>query len=252
MQKKLSKCVVCLGSVWDGVKCCQPCRRVLTEEQKFSLGINRGKTVRDCAYCGVAVWMRPSAKFCSQKCYQRGQRVYWTCKMCGASYRPRNANYRFCSRSCSYEHASLNKRSSFCKVWFPTCSQCGSVFAARSSNAKKCSYRCRAAAESVRICDLYAMACQVGAAGSRWRVLLYGYLRERDGDYCQCGCRKKIRFDLKSGPNGHPSGMGPSADHILPRSQGGSDDPANLRLLTWKCNHLRGNRGGNEQLMLIG
>jgi 5-methylcytosine-specific restriction endonuclease McrA len=46
--------------------------------------------------------------------------------------------------------------------------------------------------------------------------------------------------------------MGASVDHIMPRSLGGGNEMANLRLLTWKCNNRRGNRGGNEQLALIG
>lgn len=43
-----------------------------------------------------------------------------------------------------------------------------------------------------------------------------------------------------------------SLDHIVPRSQGGTDDPANLRLAHYGCNVRRGNRGGGEQLALLG
>lgn len=79
--------------------------------------------------------------------------------------------------------------------------------------------------------------------------MLVGYLRERDGDKCQI-CRRDIRFDLPSGPKGDT--RGPSIDHIVPRSKGGDDDLANLRLTHWGCNRSRGNRGGAEQLALIG
>ena len=63
-------------------------------------------------------------------------------------------------------------------------------------------------------------------------------------------CRKAIRFDLPSGPRG--DARGPSVDHVIPRSLGGSDDLANLQLPCWACNNKRGNRGGNEQLSMIG
>lgn len=46
--------------------------------------------------------------------------------------------------------------------------------------------------------------------------------------------------------------LGPSLDHIVPRSQGGSDDAANLRLVHFICNSIRGAGGGGEQLALIG
>ncbi|MEV1331137.1 HNH endonuclease signature motif containing protein [Micromonospora costi] len=31
----------------------------------------------------------------------------------------------------------------------------------------------------------------------------------------------------------------PSLDHVIPKSQGGPDDPSNLRLAHWWCNSVR-------------
>lgn len=46
-----------------------------------------------------------------------------------------------------------------------------------------------------------------------------------------------IRFDM---PRWHP--LGPSMDHILPRSLGGTWDPANLRPAHYGCNSSRQNK----------
>lgn len=70
-----------------------------------------------------------------------------------------------------------------------------------------------------------------------------------DGDKCAI-CNHRVDLTLKSGPRGDR--RGPSIDHVIPRSQGGSDDLANLRLAHWGCNQARGNRGGGEQLALVG
>ncbi len=98
---------------------------------------------------------------------------------------------------------------------------------------------------------MYRLASLAGCDGARWRDLLVGYLRERDGDRCQI-CKHKINFALASGPRGHASGRGPSIDHVIPKSEGGDDALANLRLAHWRCNRERSNVGGNEQLMLFG
>jgi 5-methylcytosine-specific restriction endonuclease McrA len=95
----------------------------------------------------------------------------------------------------------------------------------------------------------YALACQIGVNGARWREMLVGYIVERDGPRCGI-CQRKVDLTLKSGPKGDD--RGPSIDHIVPRSQGGDDDLANLRLAHWGCNRARKAKGGNEQLALVG
>jgi hypothetical protein len=55
------------------------------------------------------------------------------------------------------------------------------------------------------------------------------YLARRDGEHCQlCG-----------GPFGHGFAA-LTLDHIIPRSRGGTNHPANLRLAHFLCNNLRG------------
>lgn len=241
-------CVVCGVAVWPSVKCCHPCRRSLSPDDKARLGVNKAST---CLQCGKVSANRRSS-YCTRQCFLAAQsRAMLTCQKCGKKYKPRNNNKMFCSRECNYA-ARASQRGASNKVFFPKCVQCGMVFTSRNANSKRCSYRCRVANSSARTVDLYRLACQLTPEGRGWRKMLIGYLRERDGELCQCGCRQRIRFDLSSGSKGHPSGLGPSIDHVIPRSQSGPDELSNLRLLTWKCNRLRGNRGGNEQLMLIG
>lgn len=118
---------------------------------------------------------------------------------------------------------------------------------------KRCSTQCRIDAIAVQLCDLYRVATDRGMAGAGWLRLLMEYLRERDGEQCQI-CHDPIDWLMKSGPRGDPSGLGPSIDHVVPRSVEVNDDPSNLRLAHWKCNRDRGRgrKGETTQLALIG
>lgn len=49
-----------------------------------------------------------------------------------------------------------------------------------------------------------------------------------------------------------PHPLSPSLDHVVPLSEGGTHEPANVQLAHLRCNTAKGNRGGGEQLMLLG
>lgn len=67
-------------------------------------------------------------------------------------------------------------------------------------------------------------------------------------DRWRCGiCRKVIGKSFK-----YPHPRSKSIDHIVPLSQGGDDTAANKRAAHFGCNLSRGNRGGGEQLAMIG
>jgi 5-methylcytosine-specific restriction endonuclease McrA len=69
---------------------------------------------------------------------------------------------------------------------------------------------------------------------------------ERDG--WKCGiCRRKVNRKLS-----YPHRRSASLDHVVPLSQGGAHTYANARISHLECNNLRGNRGGGEQLALVG
>lgn len=87
----------------------------------------------------------------------------------------------------------------------------------------------------------------------RARVYGVGYelfdpreIYERDRWICGI-CRKRISRMLTFP---HPRSV--SLDHVVPLSQGGQHSRANSRSAHLECNVARNNRGGNEQLALLG
>ena len=197
-------------------------------------------------------------RFCSNECSalaQRnrgaGPRKGRTCAQCGATFDAGNANQRTCSVECwrALSAATAQPKPKSSRVYFPACRGCGRMFAARVWNQCWCSNRCWLDGQGEKVSAFYRLACAVGAGGAQWRARLVGYLVDRDGNRCGI-CRRAVDLTLRSGARG--SDLGPSIDHVVPRSQGGSDDLANLRLAHWGCNRRRRDRGGNEQLALVG
>lgn len=256
MPKGTHPCAKCGGPAW-GINC-RKC------------GWAKDRKPRKCQECGSSfLGSTAKTRFCSLECSGRATRprqLRLTCDHCGVSFLRRaseNAKNRgtFCTRDCAY--ASRRARSKQpnetkfprSKVYFPTCANCMDVFSSRKSSArlcKPCRNRQKAASAKDRTMSLYALATQYVDGqyqGAQWRAGLLQLLVDRDGPNCGI-CRRKVDITLKSGTRG--SKRGPSIDHIIPRSQGGSDDLNNLRLTHWGCNQRRGNRGGGEQLLLVG
>jgi len=215
---------------------------------------------QNCVVCERAYLpIRSTQRCCSHGCEQErrgGRRRERPCEVCTKIYHACMPEQRTCSRDCGMVlRLRLNAERRMAKPPKPDpmCVVCDAPFV-RRGNAKFCSDRCRLQRASdqagVHATGLYSLACRGGMGGATWRGLLVRYLRERDGDRCQICRRNTIRFDLKSGPRGDD--RGPSIDHLVPRSLGGEDDLANLRLAHWACNRRRKNHSINEQLMLIG
>lgn len=69
-----------------------------------------------------------------------------------------------------------------------------------------------------------------------------------DRDRWRCGiCGRKVDRRLK-----YPHSKSASLDHVVPLSQDGLHERTNVRCAHLDCNVRRGNRGGDEQLRLIG
>ncbi|WP_353962043.1 HNH endonuclease [Mycolicibacterium houstonense] len=68
----------------------------------------------------------------------------------------------------------------------------------------------------------------------------------RDGYRCHL-CGKKTDQTKKV-----PHPKAPTLDHIIPLASGGTHEPSNCRCACFLCNSLKGDRGGGEQLLLIG
>ena len=97
--------------------------------------------------------------------------------------------------------------------------------------------------ESRKAADQRRRASKRGATAEKFTPL---EIFERD-DW-QCGiCKRKVNRNLS-----YPHPKSASLDHIEPLSLGGDHSRANTRLAHLDCNTQRGNRGGGEQLSLIG
>ena len=109
------------------------------------------------------------------------------------------------------------------------CVECGVVFTRRPTRGqvpKYCGRSCSVAAGYRRKVERYG---EFAVSRARRRRLY-----ERDGWVCQIcgvGCSRVFSLD---------DPWSPSLDHVVPRSEGGSDDDDNLRLAHWFCNGLRG------------
>lgn len=147
-----------------------------------------------------------------------------------------NDNAQFCSWRCWYQatHEHRPHRpcdecgmevKAFGKV--PLCPDCSKI-RKRERNRANCRRR---------------RALKLGAASEPYTL---AEIAERDRFRCGL-CRRKVDMELPG-----PYDMSPSIDHIVPLSRGGDDTRANVQLAHWICNTRKGNRGGNEQLALIG
>lgn len=84
--------------------------------------------------------------------------------------------------------------------------------------------------------------------GLPWEVYDALEIFERDRWRCQL-CRKKVDREKR-----WPDPSAPTIDHVIPLSVPGStgDVRSNVWCACWRCNHLKSNRGGGEQLALLG
>ncbi len=180
-----------------------------------------------CARCGELL-NRLTQKYCTPRCSEiaRGVRraeplPSRTCALpeCGTEFRP----YRDAQRCCSERH--------------------GKTLCNREGRA---SGRYAPDAWSDRRRDNYHRRRALKKGASTGRPVILAEIADRD--HWKCGiCRLVVNPGMQ-----WPHAKSPSLDHVVPLSQGGAHDPANVRLAHLGCNTERGNRGGGEQLMLVG
>lgn len=113
------------------------------------------------------------------------------------------------------------------------CRHCGSPFVDRQPDARSCSALCTRRYWRKLYADEVPQAVRL-------------YVLRRDRWRCQL-CKRPIPQHLRV-----PHPRAGTVDHVMPRSEGGTHDPANLRAAHMGCNSARNNRGGGEQLTLIG
>lgn len=77
---------------------------------------------------------------------------------------------------------------------------------------------------------------------------IYSLAEVAQRDRHRCGlCGRKVNMKLVV-----PHAKAPTIDHIIPLAGGGDDTRANVQLAHFICNSIKGDRGGNEQLLLVG
>jgi 5-methylcytosine-specific restriction endonuclease McrA len=110
------------------------------------------------------------------------------------------------------------------------------------SDARFCSEKCNNAAHAL----WYKLAKRAKVRGPRKTKIRRIEIADRDN--WRCGiCTGRIDKMLS-----HPNPGALSMDHIVPMAEGGTNDPANLRAVHLRCNLSRRDRGGDEQLLLVG
>jgi endogenous inhibitor of DNA gyrase (YacG/DUF329 family) len=165
------------------------------------------------------------------------------CTHCGQQYIPRQLKpgAAFCSRECkeaARKAAGKAARLAAKAAATRLCPQCGEPLPPiMRTDAAFCSDRCNQLAHRVNT--------QI-RKGRHPDGVTVTSLGDRDG--WRCGmCRQPIDPALR-----HPDPLSGSIDHIVPVSEGGGDDPSNLRLVHLVDNLRRGNVGGGEQLAIFG
>jgi 5-methylcytosine-specific restriction endonuclease McrA len=160
------------------------------------------------------------------------------------SYVPKQlkSNAMFCSRECKTKHHNRTKQDAIdaAKPAERICPYCGRVLPRTMRvDATFCSQSCNEKAHALQ----RKLRARTGSDEKP------GYLRAEvcKRDKWTCGiCGERVNPSLE-----HPHPRAASLDHVIPVSQGGGNEPANLRLTHLVCNLRRRNLGGNEQLAII-
>lgn len=236
------------GAVW----CSDSCRFRIQEQQ--SLNSQPAPSLR---HLQDGVPRLVTKKTCSKSCEQRARRVAVDIR-----------------RKAAEELRDGPK----CSVWFKSCAHCGDLFTSKTRSRRCCSKSCsdrdynqRARPVSPKRCKCGAEikptrnkcdACRDAAHKAkkqrerrRRRALKLASVTEpytlaeialRDGFRCGlCGCKVRINLAVP-----HPKA--PTIDHVIPISISRDDTKANVQLAHFICNSIKGDRGGDEQLALIG
>lgn len=214
-----------------------------------------------CEACGKS-WQNRELKtrFCSGACANKVRRWTHVCTWCRKAWESGRADAKFCGDTCRLAAARaarsrvvlhLNPTPRYMrppvqkplkplrKRWYGgQCAHCGTWFIHDQPQTLSCSPAC-----SKRLMKARRRALKVDAFVERvYRKRIF----ERDRWKCRL-CGKPV---LRSAVVPHP--RAPVIDHITPLAAGGKHEPANVQCAHFLCNSLKGDRGGGEQLLLIG
>lgn len=252
-------CAGCGKLGWSGSNSLPP-------GQYRCLGCRRIR-VKTCAGCGAefSAYGKGDHVYCSKACCNRAlgaarRRTPRSrpCKLCGTEFvvDPKNGKQAYCSTGCVGEASRRGWPSS--PIYFLMCPECKQLRVLRRKR-KLCSAACQKARQARRYHDNPKYRNAIIAHSHKRRAHKLGlgnhyitlaYLIKRDKGRCHatvCHFRSS-----KVGRLGIRSPRQPSMDHIIPLSRGGKHELANVHLTHYRCNLSKNNRGGGEQLMLVG
>lgn len=237
------KCVSCQTIRRPHVFDCATCGKHVSADRNS--GRPRQYCSRGCRELAQAkiVRMRRQAELRSSGKTLPGDILECALPKCDVRFMAKTSHQRYCSRRCrevsSYGPYATGEVLAT-RIRIEPCARCHETLVikhGRGYQAKQC-LSCRR--EVQRLKDAQKNHARRAAGRD---VLSVDQLAARDGSRCQI-CRRKIDLS-RSGQDQ----WGPSIDHILPVSRGGTNDPANLRLAHRRCNSSRGAKQPAQMLL---
>lgn len=263
-------CSKCGRLLWGGTtslpagrRICQPCRRARPDKPAHPI-----KSRGFCAGC--ATWYESTGsgvRYCSIQCHNRAtvhlrtqsQAPLVACPICGKAFKRTHDRTRFCSKRCyaaslagdgCWPDGTWAWRS---LVEVGQCAVCGDATCVRAGRQLICG-TCRrvdyrrayyAANRDKFIASAHRRARRM--AGAFVENVNPSVVYERDKWICHlCGEPTLRKPRWKRDP------LMASLDHVIPISRGGDHSYANVACSHLRCNYAKGNRGGGEQLALVG
>lgn len=210
----------------------------------------------------------PQSPYCSRRCRTRADylrrresalaagreatacgRVEKVCAHCGAPFMPAKTNkQRFCSTGCGQRYANA--------AWRSTRGMCANPECGNKAISRGLCRQHHPAAGGWSNGNPETRRANLRRKTQQRRARLKGDSApesiDRDDigrrDAWRCGlCAKRVDASLP-----HPHPLSASLDHIEPLSLGGRHVRENVQIAHLTCNTAKGNRGGGEQLLLIG
>lgn len=204
----------------------------------------KGRVPRLCPNCRASKRNDPSrlARMC-KNCGQGGARTDYCSRACVAE--SKRTKWPTCPVPRSHpSRIPWPERGPSTRVFITDCGVCSATFVSPYTTST-CSDACRAAKYRAEKND-HRHRRRAREHGAFVAPVNRRHVIERDRGRCHlCGAR--VRLGLKA-----PHPLAPTLDHVIPLAAGGTHEPANVRLAHFLCNSRKGDRGGNEQLLLIG
>ena len=242
------------GSLWCSA-ICRDAQRAIEKAKPRLCQFCNAEHHRKSIYCSKKCIYKKSAQQERQKRLQSlkdlgmvvaGETNVCALKTCGIEFVVPYSGQKYCSSVCRERFHGRDKISTgeviASRVYFGQCKYCE---AWKSTRAKRMINRL-----SCLDCQKRRMKQNDTKKNHRRRaagelIMTVESLAKRDGIKCNI-CTKPVNMS-KSGLDP----LGPTIDHLLPVSKGGTNDSFNLALAHRRCNTSRGNRGHAQLLLEI-